>query len=177
MPEAGSLEWRGAGRETAGASPTLRGLVTSLIYGSTLLAACGAGDGSSLDDGGRMSAHPYAPSLGSKYGAVNFPSTFSGVSQVFFVKFCTGCHAGSSPAKGLDLSPKAAFDALVRVPSSQRSGLYLVDPGAPAESYLLRKLAGGPNTVGRRMPRGRPARPQEELDLIETWIQNGAKRD
>ena len=140
-------------------------------------AACGAGDGSTLDDGGRLKAHPYAPSLGTKYGAVSFPATYGGTSQVFFAQFCSGCHAGSSPAKGLDLSPNRAYEALVNVRASQRPALWLVEPNAPDKSYLVRKLEGGPHIVGRRMPRGRPARPKQEIDVIRSWITSGAAKN
>jgi len=155
----------------------MAGLCLALLL--WVAAACGdmAGDGSTLDDGGRMVAHPYAPSMGSKYGAVQFPATYTGVSQVFFAEFCAGCHGGSSPAKGLDLSPGVAHDALVQVVSAQRSSLYLVEPGAPSDSYLVRKLEGGPDLVGRRMPRGRPARPEEEIETIRLWISDGAKKN
>lgn len=148
-----------------------------LIMLLACLAGCEPGDGSTLDDGGRIKAHPYAPSLGSKYGAVSFPATYSGVSQIFFAQFCTGCHAGSSPSRGLDLSPSVAHEQMVKRSSAQRAALFLVEPGDAARSYVLRKIVGGPNIVGRRMPRGRPARPPEEIDIIRQWIDEGAAKD
>ncbi len=149
------------------------GLILLLL----LAPGCEPGDGSTLDDGGRIKAHPYAPSLGSRYGAVTFPATYSGVSQVFFAQFCTGCHSGSSPARGLNLSPAVAYEQMVKRASAQRSALSLVEPDDAASSYIVRKIAGGPNIVGRRMPRGRPARPQEEIDIIRQWIDEGAAKD
>ena len=54
---------------------------------------------------------------------------------------CAGfssCHQGSAPsAGGLNLEPGMAFDNLVGVESTVATGMSLVEPGAPAESYLL----------------------------------------
>lgn len=141
------------------------------------LAACEPGDGSTLDAYGRSREHPYAPSLGSRYGAASFPPTFSGIRQGFFDAFCVECHAGGSAPKGLDLSDEDAYGRLVNRTSAERPDLLLVDPGNPGASYLVVKLEGGPGLVGRQMPRDRPARPQEEIDVIRLWIQDGAGND
>jgi hypothetical protein len=140
------------------------------------VAGCGAGDGSSLDEQGRSPAHPYAPGLASKYGSLAFEPSYRGVSEVFFARLCTACHAGASAARGLDLSPAAAYDELVRVPSEERSALARVEPGAPERSYLVIKLAGGREMSGRRMPRNQPARPDDEIERVRTWIAEGAQR-
>jgi hypothetical protein len=142
-----------------------------------LLLDCGAGDGSTLDDGGRLKAHPYAPSLASRYGGTGFDPSYSGVSQVFFANYCTSCHGGAAPANGLSLEPASAYQSLVGVRSSQRTELFLVEAYQPDRSYLIAKLEGGEQISGRRMPRNRPPRPQDEIDVIRRWIESGALKD
>lgn len=152
-------------------------LVRALALAVLALAACEPGDGSTLDAYGRSPERPYAPSMGSRYGAASFPPTFSGIRQGFFDAFCVECHAGGAAPKGLDLSDAEAYGRLVERASAQRADLLLVEPGNPAASYLVVKLEGGPGLVGRQMPRDRPARPQEEIDVIRLWIQFGAGND
>ena len=144
---------------------------------TTGLWGCGAGDGSTLDDGGRLLSHPYAPSLGSRYGAVSFAPTYQGVGGVFFAEFCTGCHGGASSAKGLDLELSVGHENVVGARSLQRSELFLIEAGNADRSYLIRKLEGGPRLVGRQMPRNRPARPGQEIALVREWVDSGAARN
>ena len=62
---------------------------------------------------------------------------------------------------------------LVGVPSSAAAGRVRVIAGDPDNSYLIEKL--GPNpAVGAQMPFGRPPLPQADIDVIRTWIANGA---
>ena len=142
-----------------------------------LLIGCDYGDGSTLDEHGRPYKYPFAPGLGSKFGSADFSPTYGGISSEFFEQFCTSCHGGVSPAKGLDLSGEDAYELLVDVPSIQRPELDRVTPGDADNSYLIIKLEGGPNMAGSRMPRSRPARPQEEIDTIRMWIDEGALND
>lgn len=155
-----------------------RGSLASLFAVAAItLHACAAGDGRYLDERGRPLAHPYAQAIGSKFGSASFAPTYSEIVTVFFEQFCTECHAGASPSKGLDLSEETAYDALVGVSSLQRSGVNRVQPGDPDNSYLVIKLEGGGGMAGRQMPRGKPARPQEEIDTIRAWIADGAPRN
>lgn len=139
-----------------------------------LFLGCDPGDGSGLDENGRPLEHPYAPGLGSKFGSSAFAPTYRGISSGFFEHFCSSCHGGASPSKGLDLSEEEGHEQLVDVPAVQRSTLDRVTPGDADSSYLIIKLEGGPNMAGRLMPRGLPARPQEEIDTIRMWIDEGA---
>lgn len=151
----------------------MAGAVAALALGL----GCEPGDGSSLDEHGRPFARPYLPGIGSRYGSLSFPSTYQGVSEVFFTRFCTVCHSGASPARDLDLSPGAAYQQLVRVPSSQRPAISRVEPGQPERSYLVIKLVGGREMTGRRMPRNQPARPDHEIERVRVWIAEGAPRN
>jgi hypothetical protein len=51
-----------------------------------------------------------------------------------------------------------------------------VVPGQPDDSFLLVKLTA-PDPPGDRMPLGRPALQQCDLDAIRTWITGGALDD
>lgn len=135
-----------------------------------LLVGCESGDGSTLDERGRAIEHPYAPGIGSKIGAMTFSPVWLDVSWVFLDQLCTGCHSGASAPRGLDLRPEFAFDKMVGQPSAERPSMALVAPGQPDLSYLIVKLEGGAGMKGRRMPRGRPARPQAEIDILRDWI-------
>jgi hypothetical protein len=93
---------------------------------------------------------------------------------------CASCHGAA--AEG-GLGPTLAGTRLliddvrrqVRAPSSsQQPGLQRVLPGNPDDSYLVRKLEGGPGITGARMPLSRASLPTAQLDLIRLWIAQGA---
>ena len=65
----------------------------------------------------------------------------------------------------------------VGVPSSQQGALLRVQPGAPDASYLIRKLEGGPNISGARMPLSGPALSASDIQRIRDWILAGALDD
>ena len=96
--------------------------------------------------------------------------------QVFSPR-CAGCHSGptsSNLPSGMNLSNAAAsHDALVDVTSLQVA-LDRVEPGDPDNSYLIRKLEGGPDISGSQMPQGGPFLDQATIDMIRQWISDGA---
>ena len=71
-------------------------------------------------------------------------------------------------------SAAASYAALVGVASLEVPPLQRVTAGNPNDSYLIRKLEGGPNIVGSRMPLGGPFLDQTTIDSIRLWITNGA---
>jgi hypothetical protein len=85
-----------------------------------------------------------------------------------------GCHGNGSSSAGLTLGAGAALSNLVNVPSSQQPGLRRVDPGNPDDSYLVRKIEGGPAITGGRMPLNRTPLAASEIALIRLWIAQGA---
>jgi hypothetical protein len=90
---------------------------------------------------------------------------------------CVPCHtsAGRTPAAGLNLAVDP-YNALVNAPARNRPGEILVIPGDPTNSYLIRKLRGGPNISGQRMPlNGPPHLTDGQILVIERWIQLGAR--
>ncbi len=105
-------------------------------------------------------------------------ATFTRVQGVVFTPTCafSGCHGGSAPAAGLDLSAAVAFANLVGAPSTQRPAMARVTPGDPERSYLVKKMRGDPDISGGRMPLGGPF-VEEHVRLVSDWVRRGAPRD
>ncbi len=102
------------------------------------------------------------------------PISFINEVQPIFTANCalSGCHAGTSPASGLNLSSNA-YSRIVNVSSGQRSSLFLIKPLDPDNSYLIHKIKGN-DISGSRMPFGRPPLTVDVIALIENWIRQGA---
>ena len=81
---------------------------------------------------------------------------------------CNGCHINGRRASG-QLSMNN-FAAMMRGGDSGR----IIVPGKPSDSLLIKKLKG---MAGQRMPMGRPALSDEKIELISTWIKEGAAFD
>lgn len=94
--------------------------------------------------------------------------------QAIFSANCLPCHAGPSPAAQQSLAEGEAFSNIVSVNSVQDSSLFRIEPNEPDDSYLVRKLEGGPNILGSQMPLGGPPLPQSTIDLIRDWVEAGA---
>jgi hypothetical protein len=104
------------------------------------------------------------------------------------------CHAGASPAAGLDLSSaegveRTAIAAASQLPGGTTgeegargalalAGLPIIDVfsgrGHPATSYLLYKVLGDEHILGERMPRGREPLSAADTELLAEWIAAGA---
>ena len=97
-----------------------------------------------------------------------------------FAPLCSGCHsgpAGNVLPSGLDLSSAANSHAnLVNVMSLQTT-FDRVEPGNPDDSYLIRKLEGGPGIVGSQMPAVGPFLDQATINTIRQWITEGAQNN
>jgi hypothetical protein len=105
--------------------------------------------------------------------------SFTGDVQPLFTAHCafSGCHAGASPAQGLDLSAGHAYGDLVNVASGECALFKRVLPGQPTTSYVVFKIAGAPQPCfsGSQMPSGgRPPLAVAEQDTISNWILQGA---
>jgi hypothetical protein len=149
----------------------LRTLTAALAL--TFVAAC-AGDGTGPDGQGNGNGGGQPPPP-SGNGAV----TLSGEVQPIFSNNCafSGCHGGTSPQLGQNLSEGQAFASIVGVPSVQVPSMNRVTAGDPDMSYLVHKIQGTQASVGgsgERMPLGFGALPQSEIDIIRTWITEGA---
>lgn len=102
--------------------------------------------------------------------------TLSSIQENIFSTSCalSGCHAGSSPQQGLNLSAGQARANLVNVQSQERPSLKRVDPGSPDNSYLIHKVEGRSSIVGQQMPLGQQPLSEEKIDALRMWIEEGA---
>jgi len=110
--------------------------------------------------------------------------TFTAISQGILTPRCatSACHSGNPPSNNVPVSLDAdlAWQQLVGVPSSEAPSLNLVEPGHPETSYLVSKLRGSQGTDGGsgvQMPLGAGALSEDEIQVIEAWITNGAPND
>jgi OmcA/MtrC family decaheme c-type cytochrome len=115
-------------------------------------------------------------------GSSGVTATFSSIARDILVPRCASgaCHGGSPPAYFPRLDAEVAWEVMVGKPSQQASGVMLVKPYAPEESYLLVKSRGDGASlggVGTPMPIGDAALTASELAAIEAWIANGAPND
>jgi hypothetical protein len=95
--------------------------------------------------------------------------------QPIFDAKCTYCHDGGEPP---DLRAGYTWAALVNADSHQ-SSVPLVSPGDPYLSYNQAKIRGthknAPyNGSGKQMPWFDPYITPQELEIIDTWIEQGA---
>ena len=139
--------------------------VVAAVYG----AAC-AGDGSVTNPGDNNNG-----------GGGGGGTGFAGAVQPILTANCalSGCHAGASPAQGMNLSVGQAYANIVNVPSNE-SGLLRVKPSEPDSSYLVHKIQGTQGSVGGsggRMPLGSAALSQTQIDAIRQWITDGAQNN
>ena len=122
------------------------------------------------------SAHTILLALMLLSGVVVQSATLSEVQSQVFDASCTGCHSGSSPSQGLNLSEGAAYGNTVNVPSTEVPSLNLVEPGDADNSYLMQKLEGTAQS-GVRMPYGGPYLSSTLQQLVRDWIDAGAQND
>jgi hypothetical protein len=100
---------------------------------------------------------------------------FGDIEQRVFAQSCAlaGCHTGSSPASGLNLTPGQAYAQLVGVTSLNDPSLARVQAGSSAQSLIIKLLRR------ERSPAMPPAGPIESavIDSIAAWIDAGALRN
>jgi hypothetical protein len=104
------------------------------------------------------------------------PVSFSSDVQPIFDARCAtaGCHVGPTPAQGLDLTTGQAWVQIVGRPSGEKLRLRRVQPGDPMRSYLYQKLVGAAGLAGVPMPNSGGALAAEQIQVIATWIAEGA---
>lgn len=108
-------------------------------------------------------------------------NTLSGSVQPIFSAQCalSGCHAGTAPAEGLNLSVGQTISNTVDVPSNQ-SSLLRINPGQPDLSYLVHKIQGTQASVGgtgSQMPLTGCCLSQAQINTIRNWITAGAQNN
>jgi hypothetical protein len=132
------------------------------------LAAC-TGSGVGLDANG----NPIAPGGGG--GGEPLTPDFKSIQDNVFTPICTKCHIGAGAPEGLQLDAAHSYALLVGVPSTEQPNVLRVKAGDPDNSYIVQKLEGASSISGVRMPFGGPYLPQATIDVIRTWITNGAQ--
>ena len=111
--------------------------------------------------------HGLAPSL----EPLQEPATWSSHIQPLFRQKCAGCHLDGVRQGGYSTDTPT----LLRVPGvSQGSGLQLVVPGDPEQSFLYLKLAERNPPLGAQMPEAGPPLSAAGLQLVYRWIAEGA---
>lgn len=96
--------------------------------------------------------------------------SFSKKVQPIFDNHCTSCHGGSA---GLTLDDGESFANLVNVPAQKScAGEMRVAPGKPDASVLYKKVSG--TSCGTQMPKKAPPLSAEDIQLIMSWIEEGA---
>jgi uncharacterized protein (TIGR03118 family) len=107
--------------------------------------------------------------------------TLTQLQTQIFTPICSGCHTGvGTSLPGVqNLTAGHTFSNIVNVPSIEQPSLLRIKPGDPTNSYLLQKIEGAPGISGSRMPLGcgttsDPCLDQATIDLVQTWISQGA---
>ncbi len=108
-------------------------------------------------------------------------STYHAIQEYIFDKSCvnSACHAAPRNVAGLNLTYTSSYEELIGQAPENRaalaSGMKLVDPGNPENSFLLTKLiAPIAQEHGARMPFGSGVLHAGKIDAIRKWITAGA---
>jgi hypothetical protein len=141
-------------------------LIAPLVVAT--LAGC-AGNGDGLDANGKPIS-----SSGGGTGTVPLTADFQSIQANVFTPICSPCHSGASAPEGLMLDAGHSYNLLVGIPSAEVPTLSRVKAGDPNNSYLVLKIQGSAGIVGGRMPLNETPLPQATIDVIRTWITNGA---
>ena len=78
------------------------------------------------------------------------------------------------------LTTGLSYDNIVNVSAGELATMMRIRPSKPDSSYLVHKIQGTHTTVGgtgQRMPLGQPVLSQAQIDMIRTWVTEGAKRN
>lgn len=157
--EKGGAAWR-KGKKTIRA--TLTGADSTIVDADKMSLTCLPARGTSPCDG--------------------VASTFDEIQQTIFTPVSCArstCHDTAQEPHNLSLAPGEAYGYLVGVPPTnlvaQSAGKLRVDPGNPANSFILDKLRGTllPGE-GDPMPRQLKRLPDDAVELVEEWIAAGA---
>jgi len=109
-------------------------------------------------------------------------SMFSQLQSDIFDQNCTtaGCHNPQSAAAGMILTDGFSFDSLVGVAptnaTAHAAGMIRVQPFAPDNSFLLKKITSPGPGQGSRMPLGAEPLSDDQIRAIRTWIEAGASQ-
>lgn len=145
-----------------------------LVLIALLLAGCGAGDGTGLDQFGQpISENPTDPGVPLPDEGPD-ASKFSRIQQEIFTPICAVCHSGSGAPLGLALdSLEVSAANLINMDSATNSSFKRVLAGDADNSFLYMKVSGNP-VAGNQMPLGQTPLSADAQQLIKDWINEGA---
>ena len=140
------------------------GFASILLVAGSLFAGC-------------FSDRPTGPSGG---GVVSFANDVQPIlSGSCAFSNCHGTNANPS-AKPMVLTSGQAYSNIVGVSSAELPSMQRIQAGQPNSSYLIHKIQGTHLTVGgsgSRMPLGVAPLSQARIDLIRSWVANGAPQN
>jgi uncharacterized membrane protein len=122
-----------------------------------------------------------APDVGAPVPAGPLPEGhFSAIVEQVIVPRCAtaACHAGDPAPFFPQLDADVAWERLLG--PSEQAGLNMVEPFDPENSYLVLKLRSNASSVGgvgTPMPINDALLTEEEIQVIEAWIRDGAQND
>ncbi|GLX78344.1 hypothetical protein tinsulaeT_16840 [Thalassotalea insulae] len=142
-----------------------------------LLSACGAGDGSSLDENGRPLAvndeQPMTPTEDNE----EIQASLVSLQQQVFTPICSVCHIGANAPFGLELDTlEHSANNLINVSAESNAEFKRVEPGSKELSFLYLKVIGDPR-AGSRMPLNQAPLSESAIAAIGQWIDDGANID
>ena len=111
-----------------------------------------------------LSAVAFVTALGCKGGddlSAAEPVVSYAMTQAVLTTKCQPCHGGARPAGRISLISYEGIAPLVK-------------PGSPGESELVQVMRGTPGH--KKMPPSGPAVTEEQIKVVEAWIQAGAKQ-
>ena len=97
-------------------------------------------------------------------------ATWGCIQNLVFTPICSGCHGGNA---GLFLDAQNSPSIVGRA-STEQPSLQLIKVGDPDNSYLIRKIEGGPAITGSRMPLTGCCLPSATIQFIRAWVTAGA---
>ncbi len=107
--------------------------------------------------------------------------TLTQLQTTLFTPICSVCHTGvGSSLPGVqNLTAGHTFASIVGVASIEQPSLLRIKPSDAANSYLVQKIEGAAGITGSRMPLGcgassNPCLDQNTIDLVKTWVNQGA---
>jgi len=107
-------------------------------------------------------------------------SSFDTIQREIFQRSCldAGCHNATDRAENLNLEAGFSYANLIDIvatnAAARAAGWRRVVPSDPEASFLFLKIVGPPSQFGTRMPQGKPALSNAEVEQIRAWIASGA---
>jgi methionine-rich copper-binding protein CopC len=135
-----------------------------------LLLGCAAGCAGN-GDGLNSNGEPLTPGGGT---STTVTADFQSIQDNVFTPICSKCHIGASAPEGLQLDAAHSYNLLVGVPSTEQPSVLRVDPGSPANSYMIRKIMDTPGISGAQMPFMEQPLVSATQTAMAQWVTNGA---